>query len=49
MQQHEFAVRALDSYLAKTVELADAVVHMDDKIARLEIREIAEEAGGFWA
>ena len=49
MQEHEFAVGAFDGYLAQAFELADAVVHVDDKIAGLEIGEIAEEAGGFWA
>ncbi len=49
VEQHEFAVGAFDSYLAKAVELADAMIHVDDKISRLEIGEIAEEAGGFWA
>ena len=49
MQEHEFAGRAFDGYLAQAVELADAVVDVDDVIAGFEIGEIAEEAGGFWA
>ena len=48
-QEHEFAVRAFDRHLAQAFELADAVVHVDDEIAGLEIGEIAEEAGRFWA
>jgi hypothetical protein len=35
--------------LAQAVELADAVVHVDYKITGLEVGEIAEKAGGFWA
>ena len=49
MEQHEFAIGTFHSHLAQAVELADAVVHVDDKIAGLEIGEIAEEAGRFWA
>src|SRR5580692_1075267 len=45
-QQHEFAAASVRLDLAETLELADTVVHVDDKVARLEFGEIAEEAGG---
>ena len=47
MQKHEFAGGTFDDYLAQAFELADAVIDVDDKIAGLEIRKIAEKAGGF--
>ena len=45
-QEHEFAGRAFDDHLPQAFELADAVIHVNDVIARLQIGEIAEEAGG---
>ncbi len=43
-QKHEFAGGAFDDYLAQAFELADAVIHVNDVVARLEVGEIAEEA-----
>ena len=42
-QEHEFAGRAFDDHLPQAFELADAVVHVNDIVARLQVREIAEE------
>ncbi len=36
-QQHEFAAAAVRLDLAQTLELADAVVHVDHKVARLRV------------
>src|SRR5260370_27715825 len=44
-QQHEFPVVAARFDLAKSLELADAVIHMDDVVAGLQLGKIAEEAG----
>src|SRR5260370_4756201 len=44
-QQHEFSVVAAVFDLAKALELADAVIHMDDVVAGLQLGKIAEEAG----
>ena len=46
LEEHEFAAAAVGFDLAKAVELADAVIDVDDVIAGLELGEIAEEAGG---
>src|SRR5438309_5436242 len=43
-QQHELAATAVGFDLAKAFELADAVIHMDDKITRFKISEIAKES-----
>src|SRR5882757_1815400 len=43
-QQHELAAAAVGFDLAKAFELADAVIHMNDKIAGFKISEIAEES-----
>ncbi len=45
-EEHEFAAAAVGFDLAETIELADAVVHVDDEVAGLELGEIAEETGG---
>ena len=44
-QQHELAAMSAGGDLAKPLELADAVIHMDHVVAGLQFREIAEEAG----
>src|SRR5256885_3704584 len=43
-QQHELTATAVGFDLAKAFELADAVIHVDDKVAGLKIGEIAEES-----
>src|SRR6266849_579099 len=45
-KQHEFAAAAVGFDLAQALELADAVIDVDDEIAGLELGEIAEETGG---
>ena len=45
-QQHEFAAASVRLDLAETLELADAVIDVDDEVAGLEFGEIAEKAGG---
>ena len=44
-EQHEFAAAAVGFDLAQAVELADAVVDVDDEVAGLELGKIAEETG----
>src|SRR5207253_9666082 len=39
-QQHELTATAVGFDLAKAFELADAVIHMDDKIAGFKIGEV---------
>ena len=47
-QEHEFAGRAFDDDLPQAFELPDAVIHVNHVIARLEVREIAEETRRLW-
>src|SRR5207302_4617086 len=44
-QKHEFAAMAIGFNLAKAFELADAVIHMHDKVTGLELGKIAEKTG----
>ena len=44
-QAHEFAARAAVFDLMQSLELADAVVDVDDVVAGLQLGKIAEEAG----
>ena len=44
-QQHELAATAIGFDLAKSLELADAVIDVHDEVAGFEFREVAEEAG----
>ena len=48
-QQHEFAAPAVAFDRLQSLKLADAVVHVDDVVARLQIGKIAVEAGGLGA
>src|SRR5262245_31369088 len=42
-QQHELAAMPIRLDLTKSFELPDAVIHVHDKVARLEFRKIAEK------
>ena len=44
--QHELAAVSAGFDLAKPLELADAVVHVDHVVAGLQLGKIAEETGG---
>ena len=44
-QQHEFAAPPIGFDLPQTLELPDAVIHVDDVVAGLEVRKVAEESG----
>src|SRR5258707_12048154 len=45
LQQHELAAMSAGFDLAKPLELADAMVHMDNVVAGLQLGKIGEEAG----
>src|SRR5258708_11546977 len=46
LEQHELTAVAAGFDLAKALELADAVVHVNDVVAGFQLGEIAEENGG---
>src|SRR5229473_2699661 len=46
LEQHELAAMSAGLDLAKSLELADAVIDVDDVVARFQFGEIAEETGG---
>ena len=45
-EQHEFAAMAVGLDQTESLELADAVIDVNDKVAGLQLREIGEKAGG---
>ena len=46
LQKHELATVSAGFDLAKALELADAVIHVDHVVAGLQLGKIAEETGG---
>src|SRR5439155_3803807 len=45
-QEHKFAAMPVRFNLTQPLELPDAVVHVNDKVARLEFGKITEKTGG---